>query len=393
MTHSSTDLTDFLKRVGIVALVGILLFLAWKAADVLLLIFFGVLLGVLLITFTKWVTRFTPLSWRWALGLVLVLLVALLVGVGWLVGPRISQQVSGFNQQLNESIQSIEQRLSESSWGRAVLQRAPMLDAPTGEGTAGQANEIESQGRPDQPRTQQEVVPSQGQGEAQTPSLGGAAALAGNIFSSAVSLLTTVFSLFGDIILIVFTAIFVAANPKMYQNGIAMLFPPPRQGRVHEVLQELGRAIQGWLLVQLISMTIMGIMIYIGLTIIGVELALVLAFLAFLLEFIPIVGPWLAFAPAALIALTGGGSQLLWVALLYFVANIIEGDILLPLLQEREIDVPPVLTLGAIFVFGAIFGTIGVLVAAPLIAVLYVLVKVVYVKGTLHESVRTPRSR
>lgn len=101
-----------------------------------------------------------------------------------------------------------------------------------------------------------------------------------------------------------------------------MLFPELQRGRVHEVLQELGRAIQGWLLAQLISMTAMGIMIYIGLTIIGVELALVLAFLAFLLEFIPIVGPWLAFAPAALIALTGGGSQVLWVALLESVLHL-----------------------------------------------------------------------
>ena len=388
MTQTGTDLTDFLKRVGIIALVVVLLFLAWKAADILLLLFFGVLLGVLLITLTSWIVRFTPIAWRWALGLVLILLVGLLVGAGWLVGPRLAQQVGGFNQQLNQSLQSIEQRLSESAWGRGVLERAPVLEAPD----STQPADTDGQATPSEgARQEQGLGPGRTQTQEPVAGLEGAGALLGNVFSSAVNILTTLFQLFGNIILVVFTAIFVAANPKMYQNGIAMLFPQPRRPRVREVLQELGRAIQGWLLVQLISMTVIGIMIYIGLTLIGVKLALVLAILAFLFEFIPIIGPWLAFAPAAVIALTGGGTQVLWVALLYYAANFVEGNLLVPLLQKHEIDVPPVLTLAAIFFFGAIFGPIGILVAAPLIAVLYVLVKLVYVQGTLHEPVKTPR--
>lgn len=214
MTQTTIDFTEFLKRVGVVALTASLLFLAWKAIDVLLLIFFGVLLGVLLITFTSWLTRYTALGWRWALGLVLLLLVALLFGAGLLIGPRISQQVSGFNQQLNQSIQSLEQRLSESSWGRNLLQRAPVLEAPGSEGQAGAADNAASPDAPEQQGVQQGTGTSSGQSEAQSPNLGGAAAVAGNVFSSALNLLSTVFSLFGDMILVVFTAIFCGCQSE-----------------------------------------------------------------------------------------------------------------------------------------------------------------------------------
>jgi predicted PurR-regulated permease PerM len=211
------------------------------------------------------------------------------------------------------------------------------------------------------------------------------------LFSTLFRTLGAVAQAFGDLLLVAFIAIFLTANPGSYQNGVAMLFPKSRHDRVHYVLAELGRTVQGWLLVQLLSMFAMGVMIWLGLTLIGVQLALVLAIIAFLLEFIPFIRPWLAFAPAALIALaSGSASNLLWVAGLYFVANMIEGNVLLPVLEKRAVDVPPALTLGAIFLLGALFGFVGILVAAPLVAVVFVFVKLVYVEGTLHLETTTP---
>lgn len=395
MIQHTNDVGEFLRRVALVVLVVALALLAWKAASVLLLIFFGVLIAVLLTAATEGLRRLVRIPWRLALGVVGILVLAFFAGIGLLVGPQLSRQASGLDENLSSSIQSFESRLAGSEWGRAVLQRVPVLEDPSGAGGAGPQQGQEGQGtQQDAQQTQPQdrgqargQDPQQNQGQQQPQGRGGQAqGGAGSVFSTVASLLASVAKALGDLILVLFIGIFLAANPTMYQEGIAKLFPRDRTERVREVLRKLGGAIRAWLVVQLISMTVVGVVVFVGLTLIGVQPALVLALLAFLLEFIPFLGPWLAFIPAALIALSMGGTTVLWVALLYFLANILEGDILLPILEQRMIQVPPALTLGAIFLFGALFGFTGILVAAPLTAVLYVFVRTVYVQGALHRQ-------
>jgi predicted PurR-regulated permease PerM len=117
MIQAEGDHNGFLRRLALTLLFVALTFLAWKAQHVLLLTFFGILLAVLLTTLTKWTTTALRPGWRWALGLVLMVLIALLVGAGWLIGPRLAQQSGQFSQQLNQAVTSFEQRLSSSEWG------------------------------------------------------------------------------------------------------------------------------------------------------------------------------------------------------------------------------------------------------------------------------------
>ena len=397
MTHDAGNLGEFLKRAALTLLVAALLFLAWRVANVLLLVFFGVLLAVLLTTFTHFISRHTPLNQRWSLGLVIVVVLALLGGAGWLIGPRLSQQAGSLGTELPRAMESFEQRLSGSEWGSWLLQRAPILEMPAGSSTtpggdaaAPQAGDRQAAG---ETAADGSGPGAPAAGAAAGQGAGGTGGSSGNFVSTLFSVLTTIAGIFGDALLVLFIGLFIAANPRMYRDGIAMLFPRHRRDRVQEALTELGRTIQGWLLVQLISMTVVGVLVGLGLSLLGMRFALALALLAFLLEFIPYIGPWLAFAPAALVALSMGGSMIVWVALLYLAVNIIEGDILLPILQQRTVDVPAALTLAGIFVFGALFGFMGILVAGPLVAVLYVLVKLVYVEWTLHADVRTPAEK
>jgi predicted PurR-regulated permease PerM len=141
------------------------------------------------------------------------------------------------------------------------------------------------------------------------------------------------------------------------------------------------------------TMVVIGTLTGVGMWILGVPLALLLGVLAALLNFIPTFGPLLAFIPAALLSLTQGPSTFLYVCGLWLVAQNLEGHVLTPLIQRRTVELPPILTIVAQVIFATLFGVIGVVVAAPLTAVILVIVKMLYVQDVLGNPVRVPRPR
>jgi predicted PurR-regulated permease PerM len=94
-----------------------------------------------------------------------------------------------------------------------------------------------------------------------------------------------------------------------------------------------------------------------------------------------------------LIALSQGFDTALLVAGLFFAVEMLKGNILLPLVQRWAVELPPALTLFSIFLMGALFGFIGILVAAPLAATALTLVKVLYLRDTFGDKVALPGER
>jgi predicted PurR-regulated permease PerM len=124
----------------------------------------------------------------------------------------------------------------------------------------------------------------------------------------------------------------------------------------------------------------------IGLWLLGMPSALALGLIAFALEFIPFAGPILAAVPAVLIALMIGPEMVLWVVGLYLVVQQLEGNVVYPLIQQWAVHVPAAVLLFSLIGFAMLFGVIGVIFAAPLTVVTYVLVKRLYVQ----EALKTP---
>jgi predicted PurR-regulated permease PerM len=106
--------------------------------------------------------------------------------------------------------------------------------------------------------------------------------------------------------------------------------------------------------------------------------------------FVPLVGPALAAIPAILVALSEGGTMVLWVIGLYVVVQQIEGNAIMPLVQRRTVGLPPVVTLFALVSLGVLFGPLGILLGTPITVVLYVAVKQLYVRDTLGEPTDVP---
>ena len=165
---------------------------------------------------------------------------------------------------------------------------------------------------------------------------------------------------------------------------------PGKRDLALEAMKESERALRLWLRGQLIAMLVVGLLTGLGLWALGMPSALTLGLLAGLLEFIPFAGPILAAIPAVLLALAVSPDLAFWVVVVYFAVQQFEGYVLTPLVQQYAVDLPGVVLLFSLLAFGILFGTLGVILAAPLAVVSYVLVKRLYVIEALHTPTPIP---
>ena len=431
---------------GVIFLSLVLIALLWYGGKVLLLVFAGILLAVVLRAPMGILIRRAGLPDKLAYTLVLLALLGLLVGFGMLVGPQVLNQAGEFSDRVPTIIENGRDYLESRPWGRWIVDRlglgsgegsgqgagaaqegggpsarsngtgaAPAGGAEPGQGGAdspdqaepsqasgtdefeqpdgsGQTNETASadqaagQGADAASGTGEGATGSAQQGES---SDGGGAAV-GSVASQITGITRAITITLSHVALVIVLGLFLAANPGLYRRGLVRLFPASAQQRAGEVVDELGRTLKYWLVGQLALMFITGLLTGIGLLILGIPLALALAFFVFLMEFIPFIGPIIGFIPIVMMAATQGGSTVLWALVLYLAIQQIEGNILTPLIQQRAVSLPPALTVSAVFLGGALFGPIGVILATPLIAVAYVLVKMLYVHDTLGQRVEVP---
>jgi predicted PurR-regulated permease PerM len=137
---------------------------------------------------------------------------------------------------------------------------------------------------------------------------------------------------------------------------------------------------------QLLLMSAVAVVTGIGLAALDVPLALALALLAGLLEFIPYIGPLVAAVPALLVALGESPALAGWVLLLYIGIQAVEGNLLQPLVQQRAVYLAPALILLGQLVFGILAGPLGIVLATPLAASALVTVRMLYIEDVLGEK-------
>ena len=195
-----------------------------------------------------------------------------------------------------------------------------------------------------------------------------------------------------DIYVILFLGFLILASPQVYVEGILHLIPKDRRKRGREVLNTLGQTLRSWLSGKLLSMLIVAVLTWIGLLIIGVPLALILAISAGLLAFVPNFGPLAALVLGVLMAATQGPQQMLWTALVYIAVQVIESNLLTPVIQRQKVSLPIAMILFAQLVLGVYTGALGLILATPIFAIVMVLVKMLYVEDVLddHEQTLAP---
>ncbi|HEY8611263.1 MAG TPA: AI-2E family transporter [Roseomonas sp.] len=344
------DELPFLRRVLIVAGVVVLLLLLWAIRGSLLLAFGGVVVASVLLALADPLERRFGLSRTLSLMLVGGGVLVALVLIGTLIGQQVQAQVSQLGQQLPAAIQGLEQRLG-----------IPLA----GLGGGGQ--------------------PGGGGGESGLASMAPAGFLqqVGSFGRIAVDAVASV-------ALAVVGGVFIAASPRLYRRGLVKLLPKGQHARAEEALDNSGRALRQWLLAALLAMTIVGTLAGLGSWALGLPAPLALALFAGLAEFVPLVGSVVGAVPALLLALGHGSSTFLWTLALFLAIQQIESNIITPLVTQRMVQIPPAVVLFSVVAFGAVFGLPGVVLAAPLTVVAYVLVKKLYVRETLGERTDVP---
>lgn len=198
--------------------------------------------------------------------------------------------------------------------------------------------------------------------------------------------LGTTIGIGANVIIVLFIGLYLASDPDVYARGVVRLVPIPNRKRAREVLGVLGHTLRRWLVGKVLGMAVIGGLTTGALWALGVPLALTLGLLAGILNFIPYLGPLLAFIPAILLALTDSTVTAAWVLGLYAIVQFLESYVLTPLVDRRSVALPPALTIVAQVTLGALAGVLGLLLASPLLAVVLVLVRMLYVEGMLGDT-------
>jgi predicted PurR-regulated permease PerM len=324
------SLTQFARRVAVALAILGLGVLIWQTIDVIVLVFAGGVLAIVLRSLAALAERHTPLRGVWALTAATLTLLFLLGAFGALIGWRIADQLGDLTQAVSHAWSELSGLLEHSPLGHLLLSRLTSSSAVT-------------------------------------------------TGSSLTHAATGTIGALTDLVIILFVGLFLAADPDLYRRGLLALAPPSRRDKLVDVLDSVVTALERWLGGVVVSMLCVGVISGTGLWLLGVPLALSLGFLAGLLEFVPYVGPIASAVPAVLVAFASRPMLAVEVIGLYLLVHLIEGYILVPLIQKRAVALPPALGIIAVVIFGILFGPLGIIFAHPLMVTVIVLVRKLYV--------------
>ena len=195
----------------------------------------------------------------------------------------------------------------------------------------------------------------------------GGSAVFGNAFTALASIFGGVFSF---VLIIVLSFYFAVVNTGV-DHFLTVVAPRAHHAYVLDLWRRSREKIGLWMQGQLLLAVIMGVLVYLGLTILGVKHALILAVVAAVFEIIPVFGPTLAAVPATLIGFADGGFTLgLLVIALYVILQQFENHLIYPLVVTRVVGVPPILVILALIVGAQLAGFLGILLSVPIAAII-----------------------
>jgi predicted PurR-regulated permease PerM len=194
------------------------------------------------------------------------------------------------------------------------------------------------------------------------------------------------------LIVILITAYYMAVRPQPLIDGVLRLVPPSRREHALHVMRRLRSAWIGWMQGVAFDMVISGTLLYIGLTLVGLDFALVFAVLTALLVVIPYFGAIVGALPPVLFAFTDSPGRALAVLGVYVLVQQVESNMIIPLIMSRTVRLHPAVIAIGVVVVGQLFGVVGLFVAVPIISTVVILTEELWVKEmeAAHERRVTP---
>jgi predicted PurR-regulated permease PerM len=156
-------------------------------------------------------------------------------------------------------------------------------------------------------------------------------------------------------------------------QALLLLVPGSQRESISELVSSMETKLVAYIAGQAVLCLVIGSMALVAYLLIGLPNAFVLAFVAGVMEAVPMVGPLLGAVPAALIALSIAPSKLIWVIVATVVIQQLENSLLVPRVHRKAVGVNPFVSLLAIFAFSSLFGITGALMAIPMAAIIQLL--------------------
>src|SRR4051794_20324287 len=195
----------------------------------------------------------------------------------------------------------------------------------------------------------------------------------------------------GAIVLVVVGAFYMAINPGPLVDGVLRLFPPDRRPWAAEAMSEIRSTWIGWQYGVVADMLVTGVLLYIGLTLIGLDYALVFSVLSALCVVVPYFGAVAGGLPPILFALAEHGPTAALITFgVYLVVQQVEGNVIIPIVMSRAVKLHPAVVLIGVVLVGEVLGFVGLVVAVPLISATIVIVRELWVRRLEGDQPQPP---
>lgn len=320
-----------------IALVVTCLFV-WKTLSILFLAFAGILVAIALTSIAQFIANMTKIYYRLVLTFVVLAIIAGLGLFFFLAAPVMGEQLGQLFEQIPEAYYRFKKYLHKFD---DIMPQGDFFSS---------------------------LIKSE------------------KLFTQATELFTLTFGGIFAFFTFLLLGLYISYSPRLYYEGLLRIFPKNKRKKAERTLNHIGHTLKWWLLAKSLSMSVIGILTYIGLSILGMPLAFILALLIGLMTFIPYIGPILASIPAILIGLAVSPWMGLYVLILYIIIHIIEGYLITPYIEQKTVYLPPALTLFAQVILSLLVGFIGLALASPVTAVILAFVDEVVLKDRAKES-------
>jgi predicted PurR-regulated permease PerM len=304
----------------------------WRLADLLLLVFACALVALIFFNIARWISVRTGFHFGIALGLSVLGILATLIGSFWFFGNSLSYEFAELAQRLPAAWEVFQARFADTPIGAEVMRRAG------------------------------EYVPD-----------------GKSIVGFATGLLTSLGTIVSALAVVIVGGIYLAAQPRLYGKGVILLTPQSARGKLTRTFLSVAESLNNWLLGQGIGMLFVGFATTIGLWIVGLPAAPAIGLVAGLCEFVPYLGTFVVVVPSVILAFSESTTTGIWTIVVLVVVQQVQGNLVMPLLQSRMVELPPALTIFSLIAAGVLLGPVGVILATPLTVVVMVIVKSVYV--------------
>ncbi|HYK83143.1 MAG TPA: AI-2E family transporter [Gemmatimonadales bacterium] len=312
-----------------------------RVVNVLLLVFIAALCAVYLSAVTDLLQRRFRFA-RWV-GLTTAVLATLagIAGVAALIVPPVFEQTEALVSGLPQTLTDVQNVLAHWASQYPVLRHTAVADPARGGFVAGLVDDASSFLRGS-------ILPYLRAG--------------GKLFIAVAS--------------VIVMALYLAVRPGIYRDGLLSLMAPSHRAVGARVLDDAAATLRAWVVGQLLTMTVLGGLTALGLWVLGVPYWLAFGLFTGLVAVVPFFGSLVSTLLPALFVLGSGD----WVRVLAVIAlgvgvHMVEANLVVPRVMERQVALPPVLTIASVLVMGTLLGVVGLIVAVPVLAVTLVVVR------------------